>query len=42
VLEAENQLYPMALALLVSWQTLKKPAGSHSPDQPMLIVPDGA
>jgi phosphoribosylglycinamide formyltransferase-1 len=42
VLEAEHQLYPMALALLVSGQTLKKPAGSHSPDQPMLIMPDGA
>ncbi len=42
VLEAEHQLYPMALALLVNGQTLKKPAGSHSPDQPMLIVPDGA
>jgi phosphoribosylglycinamide formyltransferase-1 len=42
VLEAEHQLFPMALALLVSGQTLKKPAGSHSPDQPMLIVPDGA
>ncbi len=42
VLEAEHQLYPMALALLVSGQTLKKPKGSHSPDQPMLIVPDGA
>ena len=42
VLEAEHQLYPMALALLVSGQTLKKAKGSHSPDQPMLIVPDGA
>jgi phosphoribosylglycinamide formyltransferase-1 len=42
VLEAEHQLYPMALALLVSGQTLKKAKGSHSPDQPMLVVPDGA
>jgi phosphoribosylglycinamide formyltransferase-1 len=42
VLEAEHQLYPMALALLVSGQTLKKAKGSHSADQLMLIVPDGA
>jgi phosphoribosylglycinamide formyltransferase 1 len=42
VLEAEHQLYPMALALLVSGQTLKKANASHSADQPMLIVPDGA
>lgn len=46
VLDAEHQLYPMALALLVSGATLKKARGTAPNalpvDQPILMVPDGA